>query len=73
MTIRFFSFYSLEEILADSDEEFDDSDKESVKTQKSIKSQKSKKKTWIQESEDNIVDFIDPSAARNISGKILIS
>ncbi|XP_001606680.2 RRP12-like protein [Nasonia vitripennis] len=55
---------SLEEILADSDEDFNDSDNEdSAKTHK----RKSKKKTWIQEGEDNIVDFADPTAARNIT------
>ena len=57
----------MEEILADSDEDFDGTDdEESVKTHK----RKTKKKTWIQESEDNIVDFIDPGAAKNISGKL---
>ncbi|XP_058797316.1 RRP12-like protein [Phymastichus coffea] len=53
---------SLEEILADSDQEFSDSDE-----CKKIQKRKSTKKTWIQEGEDNIVDFIDPTAIKNIS------
>ncbi|XP_043477342.1 RRP12-like protein isoform X1 [Leptopilina heterotoma] len=53
---------SMEEILADSDEEFDDVDmKDGGKNSKL-----SKTKTWIQESEDNIVDFADPTASKNI-------
>ncbi|XP_014218682.1 RRP12-like protein [Copidosoma floridanum] len=55
---------SLEEILADSDEELCDTDDEkSVKTHK----KKREKKTWIQESTDNIVDFADPATAKNIT------
>lgn len=62
--ILYFDSFSLEEILADSDQEFSDSDNESTKGPK----RKSKKKAWIQEDGDNIVDFIDPTAAKNISG-----
>lgn len=55
----------MEEILADSDDEFDASDnEESNKKHK----RKSKKQTWIKEDEDDIVDFVDPGAAKNISG-----
>lgn len=58
----------MEEILADSDEEIDGSDNE----QSSKPSKRKKKKTWIQDNEDNIVDFIDPTSAKNISSKIII-
>ncbi|XP_034940350.1 RRP12-like protein [Chelonus insularis] len=54
---------SMEEILADSEEEFDDSD---IETEKNAK-KKTGKQTWIQESAENIVDFVDPSAAKNIT------
>ena len=57
----------MEEILADSDEEFDDSEDE--KSNKNHK-RKSNKKMWIKEDEDNITDFIDPSiATKNITSK----
>ncbi|KYN06248.1 PREDICTED: RRP12-like protein [Cyphomyrmex costatus] len=56
---------SIEEILADSDEEFDVMENEQEK--KRNKKRTSKKDAWIQESEDNIVDLADPAAARNIT------
>ncbi|XP_053976899.1 RRP12-like protein [Hylaeus volcanicus] len=54
---------SVEEILADSEDEF-----ESSEDQASRKNQKrtSRKEAWIQENEE-IIDLIDPAAARNIS------
>ncbi|XP_036149420.1 RRP12-like protein isoform X2 [Monomorium pharaonis] len=57
---------SIEEILADSDEEcFEAMENESETKRK--KRGTSRRLTWIQESEDNIVDFADPTAARNIT------
>jgi len=57
---------SIEEILADSDEEFDATEnEESQKHKKKI----SKKKAWIQETEENIVNLADPAAARNITSR----
>lgn len=49
--------------MADSDEEFDDSDNEETKKP----SKRKQKKTWIQDNEDNIIDFVDPTSAKNIS------
>lgn len=55
---------SIEEILADSDEEFDATEnEESRKNKKRIP----KKNVWIQENETDIVDLADPTAARNIT------
>jgi ribosomal RNA-processing protein 12 len=57
-------FISFEEILADSDQEFEnDSSKKLIEEQK----HKLKNKTWIQENEYNIIDFIDPTVAKHIS------
>lgn len=58
---------SLDEILADSDEEFED-----VETEDNEKSRKksARKKTWITEGGDNIVDFVDPTTARSITGEL---
>lgn len=55
---------SIEEILADSDEEF-----EATENERPTRSKKrtSRKDAWIQENEGNIVDLIDPAAARNIT------
>lgn len=54
--------------MADSDEEFDGSDNE--ESNKPTK-RKPKKKTWIQDNEDNIIDFADPTSAKNISSKFI--
>ncbi|XP_043269034.1 RRP12-like protein [Venturia canescens] len=56
---------SVEEILADSDEEFEDTEQTQDSGKKHKKS--NKKQTWIQEAGDNIVDLVDPTAARNIT------
>ncbi|EGI69855.1 PREDICTED: RRP12-like protein [Acromyrmex echinatior] len=56
---------SVEEILADSDEEFEVTENELEK--KRNKKRTPRKDAWIQESEDNIVDLADPAAARNIT------
>lgn len=50
--------------MADSDEEF-----EATENEESTKNKKrtSRKDAWIQENEGNIVDLIDPAAARNIT------
>ncbi|KAL6431993.1 hypothetical protein ACFW04_007436 [Cataglyphis niger] len=55
---------SIEEILADSDEEFEATENEGSKKSKK---RTSRKDAWIQENEGNIVDLIDPAAARNIT------
>ncbi|XP_032675287.1 RRP12-like protein [Odontomachus brunneus] len=55
---------SIEEILADSDEEFEATENEKPKKNKK---RTSRKEAWIQENKDNIVDLIDPAAARNIT------
>lgn len=55
----------MEEILADSDNEFE----ENLKNEKSTRKKRtSRKEAWIQENEE-IIDLIDPAAARNISSK----
>ncbi|KAG7200816.1 hypothetical protein KM043_003187 [Ampulex compressa] len=55
---------SIEEILADSEEEYDsDADEEPRKNKKRT----SRKEAWIQENEESIIDLVDPAAARNIS------
>ncbi|XP_077282524.1 RRP12-like protein [Temnothorax americanus] len=56
---------SIEEILADSDEEFEATENEE-------EARRSEKRTpgkdaWIQETEDDIVDLADPAAARTIT------
>ncbi|EFN82732.1 RRP12-like protein [Harpegnathos saltator] len=55
---------SFDEILADSDEEFEATESEEPKK---YKKRTSRKEAWIQENEENIVDLIDPAAARNIT------
>ncbi|XP_024936269.1 RRP12-like protein [Cephus cinctus] len=60
---------SIEEILADSDEEEFDEDMETDQPDKG-KKRKSQKKTWIQEDEDNIVNFVDPAAAKSITATL---
>ncbi|KAK0081235.1 hypothetical protein PV325_012542 [Microctonus aethiopoides] len=54
---------TIEEILADSDEEFDEvEDNDDEKSKK-----KGVRKAWIQENAENIVDLIDPSATKSIT------
>ena len=55
---------SMEEILADSDDEFDE-DMDNEESRKK-KKRTSRKEAWIHENEE-IVDLVDPAAARNIS------
>lgn len=55
---------SIEEILADNDEEFEATENEEPKKNKK---RTSRKEAWIQENEDDIVNLIDPAAARNIT------
>lgn len=57
--------FSIEEILADSEDELEGTENEEPKKNKK---RTSRKEAWIQENED-IVDLIDPAAARNISSK----
>ncbi|CAG9830042.1 unnamed protein product [Diabrotica balteata] len=53
---------SVEEILADSDSEFEDMETDEPKVKN-----KKQAKTWIEEDPDNIVDFIDPSVISKIT------
>lgn len=55
---------SIEEILADSDEEFEATENEEAKRSRK---RTPRKDAWIQENEDDIVDLADPAAARNIT------
>ncbi|XP_011864615.1 PREDICTED: RRP12-like protein isoform X2 [Vollenhovia emeryi] len=55
---------SIEEILADSDDEFEATELEDARRSKK---RTSVKDAWIQESGDSIVDLADPAAARNIT------
>lgn len=57
----------MEEILADSDDEFDEEDMDNEELRKR-KKRTSRKEAWIHENEE-IVDLVDPAAARNISSK----
>lgn len=59
---------TLEEILKDSDSELDlDDDDDSGKKYKS-KGNKKNNQTWIREGAEDIVDLMDPSSAKNITG-----
>ncbi|XP_011170370.3 RRP12-like protein [Solenopsis invicta] len=58
---------SIEEILADSDEECFEATENDGERVKRKKKGTSRRDAWIQENEDNIVDFADPAAARNIT------
>jgi hypothetical protein len=61
--------YSIEEILAESEES--DLEVDAVSAAKPKKKKKKKKKDlnmWIHEDVDNIVDFTDRTAARKITG-----
>lgn len=55
---------TMEEILADSDEEFQATENEESKGKKK---KTPRKDAWIQETEEDIVDLIDPAAVRNIT------
>lgn len=60
--------YSIEEILAESD---NDSDFEDLNDQKNAKPKKfvnKQAKAWIHENEDSLIDFTDPTAAKKITG-----
>lgn len=58
---------SVEEILADSDSDFEDMETDE---QKPVKGKNKKKvHTWIEEDPDSIVDFTDPSALSKITGR----
>ncbi|KAI4479190.1 hypothetical protein M0804_011329 [Polistes exclamans] len=56
---------SMEDLLAESEEEYGDSEDEEPK--KNNKKRTSRKEAWIKENEENIVDLIDPTTARNIT------
>ncbi|XP_015188841.1 PREDICTED: RRP12-like protein [Polistes dominula] len=56
---------SMEDLLADSEEEYGDSEDEEPK--KNNKKRTSRKEAWIKENAENIVDLIDPTTARNIT------
>ncbi|XP_048507370.1 RRP12-like protein isoform X2 [Athalia rosae] len=56
---------TMEEILAESDDEFDEMETDDV-TARGQKNKK-KRKAWIREDVENIVDFVDAAAAKNIT------
>nr|XP_050844800.1 RRP12-like protein [Vespula vulgaris] len=56
---------SMEDLLADSEEEFCDTEEDEPK--RNNKKRTSRKEAWIKENEENIVDLIDPTTARNIT------
>lgn len=58
--------FSVEEILADSDSEFEDIETDQPKVKAKAKKQI---ETWIEEDLDNIVDFTDPSVTSKIRGE----
>lgn len=60
---------SVEEILADSDSDFDDMETDQQKPAKN----KRKVNTWIEEDPDSIVDFTDPSALSKITGRFFLA
>lgn len=61
---------TLEEILKDSDSELDmGDDDENDRVKVKVGRNKKKNQTWIKEDPDNIVDLMDPSSAKNISGR----
>lgn len=55
----------MEDLLADSEEEFCDTEEDEPK--RNNKKRTSRKEAWIKENEENIVDLIDPTTARNIT------
>lgn len=59
---------TLEEILKDSDSELE---MDMQDNQREYKSNKKLNQTWIREDADNIIDLMDPSAAKNITGMLL--
>ncbi|XP_066585957.1 RRP12-like protein [Prorops nasuta] len=54
---------TMDDLVSDSDIEIDEEKEEPNKKNK----RKSRKEAWIQETEENIVDLIDPAATRNIT------
>ena len=59
-------FCSIEDILRDTDSEIEEDDKKSQKSTR--KEKKAVKKTWLQEGESEIMDFMDASVNRKILG-----
>lgn len=59
-------FCSFEEILADSDNEFETMETDEPKPNRS----KNKPSAWIEEDAESIVDFIDASVSSKITGMI---
>lgn len=62
---------TLEEILKDSDSELDVDDDDEANRKRS-KSNKKVSQTWIREDENNILDLMDPSSAKNITGMTIL-
>lgn len=56
-------FYSIDEILASSDESDDEEDR--------AKKWNDKGQSYIEEDPDNIIDFLTPTATGRITGKVL--
>ena len=63
-------FRSIEDILRDTDSEIEEADKKSQKSTR--KEKKAVKKTWLQEGESEIMDFMDASANKKILGTKLL-
>lgn len=64
------SFYSVEELLRESDSEMEDDDNKKSRGQKSKKNKDSikAKLAWLQEGADDIVDFLDTNASKKVMG-----
>lgn len=58
-------FFSVEEILADSESELEDLEE----TNDAPKSKKKQLRTWIQEDSGSIVDLTDPNTSSKITGR----
>lgn len=57
---------TLDEILADSDSDFDDVDAKATETSKPLKKRK-QPNTWIEEDSESIIDFTDPNVVSKIT------
>ena len=69
--ISVFFFFSIDDLLRDTDSELDDDDDEAANRSKAKKAAKRKdKQAYLMETgEDEIVDFMDPAASKQVLGK----
>lgn len=71
--IYYVFFERVDEIIHTSDSEMEDLAEEPVsKKSRRAAREKKRSKAWLKEDED-IVDFLDPSAARSVVGKVFLS